>query len=255
MRDVVLAAAIDFKRAVGKHRAAVVDRRRMIGFVERHLVRAGEIVQPLPVRRERGGQRIKREFLATIGPNGVAGDFREHLEAVHELDDAAGLETLMRIGETRSRIFVRRKSAAGELAVKVHHRFVIALGGAQEFFVPRLEVIDAGLAKALGDVHVVPVVDAAGPVLHVVVNPLRQVEKEAVAGVEVERPSTEQFHQFLARFFEHLEFSKSRKLRIPLDSGRVIQEMPNRDVIALCRVAGKKLRHLVRERKLSLFGQ
>src|SRR5438046_9401643 len=76
-----------------------------------------------------------------------------------------------------------------------------------------------------------------------------------IARVEVERPSTEQFHQFLARFFEHLEFSKSRKLRIPLDSGRVIQEMPNRDVIALCRVAGKKLRHLVRERKLSLFGQ
>src|SRR5437870_4342170 len=73
-----------------------------------------------------------------------------------------------------------------------------------------------------------------------------------IAGLEIEWFSTEQLHQFLAGFFEHLEISKFRKLRVSLDSRCVVQEMPNRDMIALRWVVRKEFRHLVCEGKLPL---
>ena len=64
--------------------------------------------------------------------SGLPEIFVQHLEAVHELDDAARLEALPRVGVAGPAILVPGKSAAGELAVEAHDRLVIALGRAEE---------------------------------------------------------------------------------------------------------------------------
>src|SRR2546423_1439003 len=98
-------------------------------------------MERLQVRRERWGQGIESDFFTTIRPEGIARDFGEHFEAVHELDDAAGFKTLAWIGEARAAIFVTRETAAGELAVHVHDSPIIVFGSAEEFLVLRLQVI------------------------------------------------------------------------------------------------------------------
>ena len=127
------------------------------------------------------GNELKAISSHAIGPSRVAGDLRQHLEAVHELDHAAGLEALMRIGEARPIVFVAGETAAGELAVNIHHLPVIPLGPLEEFFVRHLLRINRRLAKRLGDVHVVPVMNAGGPILHVVVNVLGQLQQKRIA--------------------------------------------------------------------------
>ena len=74
------------------------------------------------------------------------------------------------------RIFVGGESPAGKLAISIHYGLIIVLGGVQKLLVARLEEIDAGLAKTLGHVHIMPVNDPAGPVGHVVMNFFRDVE-------------------------------------------------------------------------------
>ena len=66
--DVVLAAAITFKGAVGEHVAAVFEAGRLVVAVQLHHVGAGKIVQPLQVRRHRGGEGIEGDLLAAVGP-------------------------------------------------------------------------------------------------------------------------------------------------------------------------------------------
>ena len=53
MRDVVLATAINLKRAVRKHRAAVLDRGALVVFIERDLIGASQVMQRFPIGRER----------------------------------------------------------------------------------------------------------------------------------------------------------------------------------------------------------
>src|ERR1035437_976131 len=175
VRDVVLAAAIPLKRAVGEHGAIVLDLRGFVPLVELDLVCAGQVVQPLPIRREGGGKRVDRYVLAAIGPERVARDLQQHLEAVHELDDAARLKALPRISVSRPTILVSSKAAARELAVEAHDRLVIILGGAEKSLFLRLLEIDARFAKPLRQVHVVPVMHSAGPILHVLVDTLGQL--------------------------------------------------------------------------------
>ncbi len=79
-------------------------------------------MQPFPVRSERRRKRIEGDLLTTVAPDRIAGNFRQHLEAVHELHDPARFEALPRIVVARAAILIPGKSAPGELAVEAHHR-------------------------------------------------------------------------------------------------------------------------------------
>src|SRR2546421_7156873 len=156
----MLATAVDFERAIGKHCAAVLYGRRFVVFIELDLVWTGQIVKGLQIGCERSGERIEGQFFATVSPNWAAGNLREHLEAVHELDDAACFETLTRISKTGAAILVARKSAAGKLAIELHYGGIVAAGGIEKFSVLSLLIIHARLPKALGEIHVVPIMNA-----------------------------------------------------------------------------------------------
>src|SRR4051794_13048168 len=93
VRNIMLAAAIHLERAVGEHRPTILNARSMVRSIQLHLVRAGQIMQPFPIRRNRCWKGVKRNFFAAIGPNWLAGDLCEHLEAVHEFDHAASFES------------------------------------------------------------------------------------------------------------------------------------------------------------------
>src|ERR1035441_3678324 len=113
----MLAASGALNRAVGEHRPAVFYRGSFVVLVELHLVRAGQVVQPLQIRRERRRQGVKRDILATVGPEGVARDLQEHLEAVHELDHATRLKALPWISVARAAILISGKSPSRELTI------------------------------------------------------------------------------------------------------------------------------------------
>src|SRR5258706_4234604 len=95
-----LAARVDRERTVGKHGPAVFDGWAFVVSVQLDLVGAGQVVESLPIRRERRGKGVESNVFATIEPESVARNLAQHLEAVHELDDAAGLKTLPRINKT-----------------------------------------------------------------------------------------------------------------------------------------------------------
>ena len=56
MRDIVLAAAIDFEGAIGKHCAAVLDAGRLVVFVVLDLVRTSKVMQRFEVGGQGSGQ-------------------------------------------------------------------------------------------------------------------------------------------------------------------------------------------------------
>src|SRR5262249_14511597 len=143
MGNVVLATTINLKRAVGKHGAFVFDGRSLVAAIQLDLIRAGEIMQSLPVRRQRGRKRIKGDVFAAIRPERLAGDFGEHLKTVHEFHHAAGLETLTRIVVARATVLVPAETATWKLTVKTHHGEIILLGRGEEFRVARLLIINA----------------------------------------------------------------------------------------------------------------
>src|ERR1043166_1900374 len=113
----MLTAAIDGERAETEHSTAVLDPGGVIVAIELHLVGAGQIMQSLQIGGERGRQRIKVYCRAWVRPNRIAGNAGQHFKAVHELDHAAGFETLARVGITGSAIFIAAKSATGELTI------------------------------------------------------------------------------------------------------------------------------------------
>ena len=81
--------------------AETADVGGFVATVSSTTLAAREIVNSFQVRRPGGGQPVDGHFLATVGPHGITGDLREHLEAVHELDARAGLESLPRIDVAR----------------------------------------------------------------------------------------------------------------------------------------------------------
>ncbi len=143
-------------------------------------------MQAPPIRRQGSGQRVEGDLLAAIGPQRVARDLGQHLEAVHELDDAAGLKPLPRVGVSGPAILIAGKASARELAIQPHDCLVISLGGGQEPGLLGLLIIHARLAETLRQVHVVPVAHTTGPVLHVLVNPPGQLQQPGFAGAVVE---------------------------------------------------------------------
>src|SRR5204863_10151873 len=98
----------------------------------------------------------------------------------------ACFEALARINETGTAILVPRKTASRKLAVAIHPFLVIAFRSIQEFSVPRLQIEDSRLAKSLGDVHVVPIDDAARPIRHLLVNSFGEIKQPSFAGPIVE---------------------------------------------------------------------
>ena len=128
----MLAAAITFEGAVDQHRCRRSEAGRLVLAVQLHEVGGGQIVQALEVGRHRGREGVEGDLLAAVGPERVAGDLREHLEAVHELDPGAGLGSLAADRRSRPAVLVGGEAAAGELAVVAHHRLVIPLGGFEE---------------------------------------------------------------------------------------------------------------------------
>ena len=114
------------------------------------------------------GKAVEGDLLAAVGPERVAGDLREHLEAVHELDDAAGLEALPRDRRSRGGSSRRRRSrrrGTGRRGPSPSGSSARRRRGASGRCDCRQYT--RRLAEALGDVHVVPVEDAGGPVGHV----------------------------------------------------------------------------------------
>ena len=81
----MLAAAVTM-RVVREHVASVLDHRRLVGPIELHLVRRGQIVQRLEVRRHRTRQRVERDILAPVRPERIAGDAR-HPGAEYGIDN------------------------------------------------------------------------------------------------------------------------------------------------------------------------
>src|SRR5262245_61081053 len=114
-------------------------------------------MQPFPIGGERGRKRIKGNVFATVGPDRIAGDLRQHLKTVNDLHDATGLETLARIRETWPAVLVTGKAASRELAIEIDHVAIIPLGGLEMFGIVRLQVEHCRLAKSLRDVDIVPV--------------------------------------------------------------------------------------------------
>src|ERR1051326_2851689 len=70
----------------------------------------------------------------------------------------------------RPAVLVAAEPAAGKLSIELAHGAVVRFGRAQEFLVFRLEVINAWFSESLGDIDVVPVMHAGGPILHVVMD-------------------------------------------------------------------------------------
>src|SRR5262249_25423762 len=73
------------------------------------------------------------------------------------------------------------KAAARELTVQTQDRLVIALGGSEKVLLLCLLVIDARLAKAFGDIDIMPIDDTGVPARHVIMNSLCQLEQEGIS--------------------------------------------------------------------------
>src|ERR1017187_6330599 len=177
MRHVMLAAAVSLPWTVGEHRLAVLYRRSFVPLVKLHLVRARQVVQSLPIRRQRCREGVECNILAPVGPKRVARDLQQHLEAVHELDYAARLKALPGISVFGTAILVPGKSPARELAIDAHDGLVIMLDRAEEPRRPSLLIIHARLAKTLRQIHIVLVMDPGGPILHVLMDAPGQLQQ------------------------------------------------------------------------------
>ena len=121
-------------------------------------------MEALQVGHLRRGQRVESDLLAAVGPQRIAGNLREHLEAVHELDPGAGLESLTRIDAAGRQPFVGGKTAAGKLAVGADDGPVVPHGGVEVLLLVALQVILGRLAKPLRDIDAVVGSEAGSPI-------------------------------------------------------------------------------------------
>ncbi len=143
-------------------------------------------MQPLQVRRHRGGKRIKGDVLGAVQPYRIARDARQHLVAVHELHHRTGLGGLPWSGVAGAGVLIGAEHAAGNLPVLAHGGIVVALRGAQEHRVARLLRILRRLAKALREIDAVPARDGIGPVGRAAVVARRQVEQPLLPRAVIE---------------------------------------------------------------------
>ncbi|MGX1247637.1 hypothetical protein RKD48_000148 [Streptomyces ambofaciens] len=172
---------------VGLHGEAVLELPLGLAVLaEVDAVGARDVVHALSLGIEGSGKEVEGQVLAPVGPDRIAGGAGEQLMTGHELDDAAGLEALPRVGEAGADVLVPREAATGELAVAVQHLLVRAVGGPGQFRVARQLRVLGRLPESLGDVDVVLVGQGARPVGAVGVHLAGEVEQEGVAGAAVQ---------------------------------------------------------------------
>lgn len=159
---------------------------RLAGVVQVDAVGAGHVVDGTALGVEGGGQRVEGQILAAVGPDRVAGDPDQQFVGGHELDDAAGLETLPRVAEPGPDVLVPGQPAPGELPVPAHDLLVRVIGGPGVGGGAGELGVLGGFAEALGDVDVVRAGQRAGPVGAPGVHLLDEVEQEGVAGAAVQ---------------------------------------------------------------------
>ena len=160
-----------------EHLPAILEHGSLVRPVALYHIGRRKVVKPFEVGSHRRRERVERDVLTSVGPDGVAGDGDEHLVRVHEFHHGTGFRRLAGTRVARPGILIRPEHPPRNLAVRGHYRIVVPHRRLHVPSVSRLLKVLGRLSKSLAQIDAVPCRDSAGPVRRPLVVDAGQIEQ------------------------------------------------------------------------------